>query len=220
MKRHVLGTSLKTAGAARLALLLALSLAASARDGAAPAVLPASAALPACLPSPSLGADGGRRYDGVIVRHARKRGLDPRLVKAVIAAESQFSPGAVSRGGARGLMQVMPATAEDLGFGSSDLSDPETNISIGTEYLARLFKTARRRPGGKRATRARVVRGVLAAYHSGPAALNGGVWSEPTRRYVRKVLSCYGSETIAAPAPRKSSGGFAAVSKKRREGSW
>jgi soluble lytic murein transglycosylase-like protein len=219
MKRRVSGRSLKTTIVTPLALLVALSLAASSRDGASPTVLPASAALPACLASRSLGEDGGRRYDAVIVRHARQRGLDPRLVKAVIAAESQFSPGAVSRGGARGLMQVMPATAEELGFGSSDLSDPETNIAVGTEYLSRLFKTARRR-AGERAPRARVVRNVLAAYHSGPGALNGGVWPEPTRRYVRKVLSCYGSEAVPARAPRNPAAAAVSSPRNRREGSW
>jgi soluble lytic murein transglycosylase-like protein len=164
--------------------------------------LPDTAALPACRPVRESGLEGGRRYDAVIVRQARRRGLDPRLVKAVIAAESQFSPGAVSRCGARGLMQVMPSTAEELGVRACDLSDPETNIAVGTEYLARLVEQARRR-AGKEAPRERIVRRALAAYHSGPAVLGAAAWSEPTRRYVRTVLSCYGPPDGGSRPPRK-----------------
>ncbi len=180
------------------ALLLALVLIGLLAD--APAPRPGGA--PACRSDRSLGRDGGRRYDALILRHAHKRGLNPRLVKAIIATESQFAPQAVSHSGARGLMQVMPATAKEFGVKTSSLLDPETNISVGTEYLAQLFKTARGRAGDGRAERARTVRRVLAAYHSGPGALTAGTWSEPTRSYVRAVLLCYalvGERAARAP---------------------
>ncbi|HEX4047375.1 MAG TPA: transglycosylase SLT domain-containing protein, partial [Elusimicrobiota bacterium] len=180
---------MKTSLVPPVALLALLAWAATLRDDASPLLLPPSAPLPTCLAWRSLGPDGGRRYDSVILRHARRCGVNPRLVKAIIAAESQFRPSAVSPCGARGLMQVMPATAEELGVRACDLSDPETNISAGTEYLARLFRAARR--GRRQAgSRSRVVRRVIAAYHSGPRELETGAWSPATRLYVRKVLNC------------------------------
>jgi soluble lytic murein transglycosylase len=199
-----------------IAMLALLLIAASARDDASPKLLAAVADLPACLPGRSLGPDGGRRYDSVIVRHARKHGLNPRLVKAIIAAESQFLPTAVSRCGARGLMQVMPATAEELEGRTCNLSDPETNIAVGTEYLARLFKTAQRGRSQEAAVPSRVVRRVIAAYHSGPAVLDARVWSVTTRRYVRTVLSCYQSPASAVRTPRKARAALALRVKKGR----
>jgi soluble lytic murein transglycosylase-like protein len=216
---------MKSIVAAPILLLALLLWVATSRDDASPALLPAAAALPACLPDRSLGVDGGRRYDSVIVRAARRRGVNPRLVKAIIAAESRFSPAAVSRVGARGLMQVMPATAAELGVRSSELSDPGTNISVGTKYLAQLFKTARRQGRREGAPPSRVLRRVIAAYHSGPSVMSAGVWSVPTRNYVHKVLSCYGSPASAvrtvlkphtATAPRKAPSAVASRNKKRR----
>jgi hypothetical protein len=67
----------------------------------------------------------------------------PRLVKAVIGVESAGNPKAVSKAGAQGLMQVMPATARDiakeLGIESYDLKDPETNQLFGTHYLKKML---------------------------------------------------------------------------------
>jgi soluble lytic murein transglycosylase-like protein len=176
-----------------LLAVLAGAVNSSSREEATMAVLPEARVPAVCLPDSSLGSDGGSLYDVVILRHARKRRLNPRLVKAIVAVESQFLSTAVSHCGALGLMQVMPATAAELGVKAEDLWDPETNISAGTDYLAFLFKTARRRPGKEGAEEALVVRRVIAAYYSGPGALDAEVWSEPTRRYVRMVLSCYGS---------------------------
>lgn len=87
-------------------------------------------------------------YRDAIAAHAAGAGLDPALVAAVIRVESGFDPQAVSPRGARGLMQVMPATGEWVasqigvtGFEVADLHDPETNIEIGTWYLADLLRT-------------------------------------------------------------------------------
>ena len=80
-------------------------------------------------------------------RHARLTGLDPALVRAVIRAESAGNPSAVSRSGARGLMQLMPPTAKEMAEkndvryrGPDDLFDPNTNVRLGTLYLAWLRK--------------------------------------------------------------------------------
>ena len=190
---------MKTILVTPVALLAALAGAvnASPREDAPPSLSPEVRVPAVCLPDSSLGSEGGSLYDDAIIRHARKRRLNPRLVKAIIAVESQFVSEAVSRCGALGLMQVMPATAEELGIKKEDLWDPETNISAGTDYLAFLFKTARRRPGKEGAEETLVVRRVIAAYYAGPGALDAEVWSEATRRYVRMVLGCYGSTASA-----------------------
>ena len=176
-----------------------------ASPAAAPeAVSPEASSLPApaCLRKRAHGPDRVRRYDAAILRHARRRGLNPRLVKAIIAVESQFTPTALSHCGARGLMQVMPATAKDLGVKACDLWDPETNISAGTAYLAILFKLARKRAGPGDAEEARVMRRVIAAYYAGPGALEASEWSTATRSYVRAVLNCYTPAQGTARAPR------------------
>ena len=81
-------------------------------------------------------------YDGSIRASARRNHLDPALVAAVIYAESQFDPRAVSDQGAVGLMQVLPSTAQQIAhetggvrFTSADLQDPTINIRYGTRYL-------------------------------------------------------------------------------------
>lgn len=74
---------------------------------------------------------------GLIETKSYKYGLDPALVKAVIAVESDFNPYAVSVRGARGLMQLMPMTAYELGIANS--FDPEANIDGGTRYLRYLL---------------------------------------------------------------------------------
>jgi soluble lytic murein transglycosylase-like protein len=158
----------------------------------------------ASLPAPSCelqrrhARGGDRRYDAVIIRHARARGLDANLVKAVIAVESQFKPTALSHCGARGLMQLMPATAKDFGIKACDLWDPESNISAGTSYLAFLFKIARKRAGPGPASEALTTRRVIAAYYSGPGAIDAESWSDATRAYVSAVLECYTPSPAAA----------------------
>jgi len=119
-------------------------------------------------------------YDGLILLNARAHNLPPALVKAVIAAESRFDAGAVSRAGAQGLMQLMPQTARELGV--ADPFRPSENVEGGTRYLRSMLD----RYGDM--TRA------LAAYNAGPDAVDQyrGVPPYPeTRAYVQRVLTYY-----------------------------
>ena len=76
-------------------------------------------------------------YDGIIRKYADYYQIDPLLIHSIIATESDFNPKAISRKGARGLMQLMPATAESLGV--EDIFDPDQNIYGGVRYLRSLL---------------------------------------------------------------------------------
>lgn len=78
------------------------------------------------------------QYDNLIKIHAKKIGWDWRLLSSQIYQESKFDPGADSWAGAKGLMQVMPATAESLGI--KNLADPKESIRGGTTYLNQIYK--------------------------------------------------------------------------------
>jgi soluble lytic murein transglycosylase len=120
------------------------------------------------------------RYDGLIGLTAREHRLQPALVKAVIAAESNFDPDAVSRQGAQGLMQLMPETAAALGV--ADPLQPWENVRAGTRYLRLMID----RYGD--------LERALAAYNAGPTVVDryGGIppYTE-TRDYVQRVLAYY-----------------------------
>ena len=119
-------------------------------------------------------------YDPLIDQVSRLHGVPPGLVKAVIAAESAFDPGAVSRAGAQGLMQLMPATADALGV--LDPFSADQNIHGGAAYLRRLMD----RYGS--------LVHALAAYNAGPTAVDryGGIPPyRETRAYVERVLAYY-----------------------------
>ena len=104
-----------------------------------------------------------------------------RIILAVIAAESAFDPRAVSRAGARGLMQIMPLTARDLGVDPNDLFDPCINVDAGTRYMRFL---ADRFEGHTRA--------VLAAYNAGPQrVLSRRRLPGETVTYLRRVETHY-----------------------------
>jgi hypothetical protein len=77
----------------------------------------------------------------LIGRTARRQGVEPALVHAIVSAESAYNPQAVSRAGAIGLMQVMPATAVDYGVSNpSALFDPVVNVDTGVRHLKRLLR--------------------------------------------------------------------------------
>jgi soluble lytic murein transglycosylase-like protein len=129
------------------------------------------------------------RYGDAIREIADRFGVSARLVEAVIKVESAFNPWAVSRKGAQGLMQLMPATASSLGV--RDAFNPRQNIEGGVRHLRYLID----RYAGD-------LRLALAAYNAGEGAVNahGGIPPYPeTQQYVRKVLDVHGEE--AGPAP-------------------
>lgn len=110
---------------------------------------------------------------------AAKYDLPPALIRGVIRAESDFQPAAVSPAGAQGLMQLMPATAEELGV--ENPFDIEQNIDGGARYLRQMLDLF----GGDLGR-------ALAAYNAGPGTVmryNGQVPYAETRRYVQKVLA-------------------------------
>jgi len=118
------------------------------------------------------------RYDTAIWKAAEKYRVDYALVKAVIKAESNFNPQAVSRAGAKGLMQLMPGTANALGVDNS--FHPEDNIQGGVRHLRYLLD---RFKGDMHL--------ALAAYNSGEKVVfryKGIPPYKETRTYIRRVL--------------------------------
>lgn len=116
-------------------------------------------------------------YDSIIHFYGRKYTVDNTLIKAVIQAESNFDRQAISKKGAKGLMQLMPNTASI--YNKFDLFDPHENIEAGTAHLKYLL--------GKYDD----LNHVLAAYNAGETAVNkynGIPPYEETQNYVKKVL--------------------------------
>jgi membrane-bound lytic murein transglycosylase B len=145
------------------------------------------------------------QYDDLILKYAEAYGLEPRLLKAVIAAESEFMLEAVSPRGAHGLMQVMPATAREMGVDFGDLHDPEHNIQAGAAYVAHLFASAFKKFNlkGVRFQDAPlwIKERVIAAYNAGPRFLWHNRWFTQTKQYVRKVMLFYGSKVTDLRRP-------------------
>ncbi len=122
-----------------------------------------------------------RDLEPVIRRYSSQHRLHPALVRAVIKAESNFDPLAISRAGAIGLMQLMPQTA--LRLEVRDMYDPDDNVGGGTKYLRQLLD----RFHGNLPL-------ALAAYNAGENAVERYQALPPyneTRQYVRKVLQYY-----------------------------
>jgi len=143
----------------------------------------------------------GADVRALAIAAARRHGIDPALVLAVVSVESAFQPQAVSPKGAVGLMQLMPRTANALGV--EDALDPAQNLDGGARYLGSLLTLYR-----GDLTRA------LAAYNAGEGAVarHGGVPPyRETRTYVRKVLDRY--HAAAAPARKKTPAAKAAPAK-------
>jgi soluble lytic murein transglycosylase-like protein len=117
-------------------------------------------------------------YDDLILKHAEAQGLRPDLVRAVVQVESGYNARAISPVGAMGLMQLMPATARQLGVRA--VFDAEENIKGGTTYLRQLIE---RFDGSEEL--------ALAAYNAGPQAVGRYGNRVPpyreTRDYVRRV---------------------------------
>ena len=123
-----------------------------------------------------------------------RHGVDPQLVESVIRAESAFNPTAVSRTGARGLMQLMPKTAVALGV--RDSFNPRENIEGGVRHLRYLLD---RYPGN--------VPFAVAAYNAGEGAVDAHRGIPPyaeTQQYVQRVLqtgAAWSGRTVG-PLPR------------------
>ena len=121
------------------------------------------------------------QYDDLISDASERYGVDFPLLKAIIKAESDFDPLAVSKKGATGLMQIMPQNFKLLGI--NDPFDPWQNINGGARYFKQMFD----RFNGKLAL-------SLAAYNAGPTAVDRYKTIPPyeeTEEYVRRVLKYY-----------------------------
>ena len=129
-------------------------------------------------------------YDGIITAQARNHKIDPALVRAVIGRESHGDPGAVSKAGAVGLMQLEPSTFAEMGVGSNP-HDPTQNIAAGTKYLAQMLE---RYHGDTRL--------ALAAYNAGPGNVKSAVPDNgETAEYVRNVMADYNHYKSATKIP-------------------
>jgi hypothetical protein len=134
------------------------------------------------------------QFTGDIREISSRHGVDPQLVESVIRAESAFNPTAVSRTGARGLMQLMPKTAVALGV--RDSFNPRENIEGGVRHLRYLLD---RYPGN--------VPFAVAAYNAGEGAVDAHRGIPPyaeTQQYVQRVLqtgAAWSGRTVG-PLPR------------------
>lgn len=125
-------------------------------------------------------AERAKHYAPLIQKVASKHGVEPRLVSAVMRVESCYDRRAISRAGARGLMQLMPATAMELGV--EDSFDAEQNVEGGVRYLKKMMD----RFGDLRLS--------LAAYNAGPEAVAAYASIPPykeTQSYVTRIMKLY-----------------------------
>ena len=117
------------------------------------------------------------QYRALVETSAKKHGVDPKLVHAVIQVESAYHSRAVSSAGARGLMQIMPATGRQ--YGALDLFDPKVNVDAGVRHLKMLL------------ARYTDVAMALAAYNAGEGAVDRFKGIPPfreTQNYVTRIL--------------------------------
>ena len=123
-----------------------------------------------------------QKFDGMISAAASRYGIDPHLVRAIVKAESDYDEKAVSKKGATGLMQLMPATATRMGV--KNIHDPEDNVEGGIRYLSKLLKMFDWQ-----------VPLAVAAYNAGEnAVVKHGNRIPPyseTQTYVKRVLHYY-----------------------------
>ncbi|MEF9388199.1 lytic transglycosylase domain-containing protein [Ralstonia solanacearum species complex bacterium KE056] len=130
----------------------------------------------------TIGAVDTTRFSDIIAEAGRKWNVQPELLRAIIAVESKFNPRAVSKRGARGLMQLMPGTARR--FTAGDLFDPRANVLAGAQYLRFLLDLF-----------GNDVELAVAAYNAGENAVIRAGYRIPafaeTRSYVPAVMAHY-----------------------------
>jgi len=122
-----------------------------------------------------------RLFHPIIIQTSSRHQVDPAIVKAIIMAESGYNPRAISKAGAKGLMQLMPKTAQDLGV--EDVLNPQQNISGGVRY----FKQLMNRFNGDFEL-------ALAAYNAGSTTVRRYKGVPPfkaTQHYIKKVFKYY-----------------------------
>ena len=120
-------------------------------------------------------------YVSIVLKAANKHKIDPAIIMAIIMAESGYNPRAVSKKGAKGLMQLMPRTAKSLGV--KNIFNPNDNINAGAKYFKRNLKKF----NGN-------VKLALAAYNAGSGNVKKYRGIPPfraTKIYVKKVLKYY-----------------------------
>jgi soluble lytic murein transglycosylase-like protein len=151
------------------------------------AAVKAQAAKPVAEPATSAGGTTEKltseQLDKLVKKVAQALNMDPNLIKAVIKAESNFNPKAVSKAGAKGLMQLMPGTAKELGV--KDPFNPVENVWAGARYLKKMLD----RHSGN-------INNALASYNWGPGNFDRhGKQRLPgeTRRYITTVNKHYAS---------------------------
>jgi len=131
-----------------------------------------------------------RVYNNIINEAAKRYNVDAALIKAIIMAESNYNNKAISRRGAIGLMQLMPATADALGV--EDIFDPAHNVNGGAKYIKQLLEQF----NGN-------LELALAAYNAGTTQVkkyNGIPPFKATRIYVKKVVEYYWRYQLASQA--------------------
>jgi len=129
----------------------------------------------------------------ILARAGKEHNLDVDLLASVVKAESAGNPKAVSRAGARGLMQLMPATANELGVGDS--YKPEQNVRGGSTYLDSLLVRYHDN-----------IAMALAAYNAGPEAVDRYHGIPPyheTRVYVARVIHEFNRRVLAREAEKR-----------------
>jgi len=133
-------------------------------------------------------------YHDLILAASQHHGVDADLIHCVIAIESNFDPKAVSPKNARGLMQLLPQTAAQLGV--RDVFDPQENIEAGTRYLKEMLARYNNN-----------LTLALAAYNAGPEKVEQYGWRVPpyseTVKYVRRISRSYAHFKSGAPQNNK-----------------
>ena len=122
-----------------------------------------------------------RHFQPMVIKAANRHEVDPAMIMAIIMAESSYNPKAISKKGAKGLMQLMPTTARSLGV--KDSFNPEHNINAGVRYYKKLLNQF----DGN-------VELALAAYNAGSRKVREHRGIPPfgaTKVYVKKVIKYY-----------------------------